>query len=207
MEQFMTDEVRSTSIDATPIEQVELTKWIRRSKDGDREAEQAVYEFVYAKLKLIAKREHRSWPVDGTMDTTSLVHEFFLKFSKSSGGEIASRGHFFNLAGRMMRQILINHAKKKLALKRGGNAIVMELTDDMVVNVESPESLLIVDELLCQLEKEDEVAANAFICKWFARLTNKETAQALDVSLSTAKRKLARANVFLAEKMNPDLVN
>lgn len=188
-------------IHATPFEQEELTKWIRRSKNGDREAEQSVYKFVYAKLKVIAQRERRTWPKDATLDTTSLVHEFFLKFTKSARGHVDDRKHFFNLATRMMRQILINNSKKKQALKRGGDAVAVELRDEMIIDAKSPERLLLIDQFLTDLEREDELAANVFIGKWFASMTNEEIAEALEIGLSTVKRRLVKANEFVAKRM------
>lgn len=178
-----------------------LTQWISKSRAGDDKAQEAVFEFAYAKLKHIARKARGGWPQDGTLDTTSLVHEFFLKFSKSSGQGIESRGHFFHLAARMMRQIIINHAKHKMALKRGGDVPKLSMTDEMIVDVESPEDLLIVDQILTNLEAENESAANVFICKRYARLTNQETAQALDISVSTVKRHLAYANAYLTRQL------
>ena len=193
----------SVTADATMDQKIALTQWISDTNKGNKQAEEALFCFVYAKLKLIARRTRRGWPKTNNLDTTALVHEFFLKYSRAAGPDVTSREHFFNLAAKMMRQIVINHAKMKIAEKRGGrDASSVDLTDRMVIDVDSPESLVLVDQLLSSLEKQNELAANVFICKRYAKLANHEIAEALDVSVSTVKRYLTYANAYLTRHMS-----
>ena len=181
-----------------------LTELIHGSRRGDSEASRQLYNFVYDKLKSTARRNRRRWGFDAPLDTTSLVHEFFEKYSKANQLDCEDRQHFFNLAARMMHQILLNSASRKTAKKRGGTARPVDYSEEMLVDVRSPESLILVDQLMRQLAESSPAAARAFACRRFASMTNDETAEAMGVSVSTVKRQLEFANAWLKRAMLPD---
>ena len=179
----------------------DFTIWIQRSRDGDDNASRKIYEFAYDRLKQIARQSLSGWRADTTLDTTSLVHEFFIKHTRAENVEVEDRRHFYNLAACMMRQIMINSAKKKIAQKRGGELRDSEFVDGMLVDVRSPENLLVVDQLIESMEKSMPDVAEVFIYRTFARMTIKEISDAVGLSPSTVKRRVSFARAFVLRKM------
>ena len=182
----------------------DLTWLIKESGNGNSEASTQLYKFVYSRLINMARHSRYSWSQDSTLDTTSLVHEFFIKYTNSSDVSVNDRRHFFNLAATMMRQILINSAKKRTTLKRGGNAKDLEFSDYMLLDVKSPENILIVDELLTRLEDIKPVVAKVFAYRYYAKMTIDEIAELIEVSPATVKRHLELAKAWLKRKMRLD---
>lgn len=194
----------SNSMDDNDAAPREMTKWLRSVRDGSANIAPEIQEFVFDRLNAISHNVRKGWPRDATMDTHALVQEFFVKFLKARNIYVSSRGHFFNLAAAMMRQIFINSAREKSAKKRGGSLIGVELSDDMLMDLRSPESIILVDQLLDVLETERPIAARAFVQRHYARLTISEISEALEVSESSVKRQLKFANGFLKSQIMAD---
>ncbi|MFK8017671.1 MAG: ECF-type sigma factor [Gammaproteobacteria bacterium] len=179
----------------------DLTLWIRQSRNGHPGASDKLYAFAYDRLKGLARRSLGSWRSNDTLDPTSLVHEFFIKHTRARQVDVEDRRHFYNLAARMMRQIMINSAKAKYAQKRHAGQVDVEFMDGMLIDVRSPENLLIVDEVLDGLEKSMPEIAEVFLYRAFARMTIDEIADVVGVAPATVKRRYKFARAYVMRKM------
>ena len=130
----------------------------------------------------------------GSLNATALVHECYLRIAKSGGEQgIGNRSHFLALAGRAMRQILVNHARERMAAKRGGGAEHTTLDQHDIAADREAEELLSVDSVLEQLGREDERMVRVVDCRIFGGLTEVETAEALRIPLRSVQRLWAQA--------------
>lgn len=177
----------------------ELTTLLGASSRGDLEARNAAFELVYGDLKALAGRVARSAGPQYTLDTTGLVHECFMRLAGAEA--VVDRGHFFALAARAMRQILCDHARRRIADKRGGGAAAEALDEAHAGTTDDLESLVAIDALLDRLAAEDERAARALEYRVFAGLTVQETAEALSVSVRTVHLDVDRARAWLATRL------
>ncbi len=154
---------------------------------GRTEALDEILPLVYDELRRTARRELAVRPSD-TLSATGLVHEVYLKFSRSEGSPWQNRAHFLSVAAIAMRHILVDRARRRTAEKRGGTQRAITLDDGLVDGATHPESLLELDEALNDLAKIDERLARVVECRFFGGMTIEETAVALDVSPATIKR-------------------
>jgi RNA polymerase sigma factor (TIGR02999 family) len=182
----------------------DLTRLLDRAGDGDRSAWNAVFDEVYAELQLLARRQRARWSGDDTLNTTALIHEAWLKLVRPDELNLRSRGHFFALASRAMRQILCNHARDRKAQKRGGDLHPVTLEEGMVAA--APGSipggrLDDLDDALTRLEADHPRAARIVECRFFGGLSVQETADALDISPRTVKREWRFAQAWLQGEM------
>ncbi len=182
----------------------DITDLLGASSRGDLSARDRAYELLYADLKSMASKVARSAGPQYTLDTTGLVHESFLRLA---GSGCKDRGHFMALAARAMRQILCDHARRRIADKRGGGK-AGEPLDEFSASVAAPgptgdlESLVAVDQLLDQLAAEDERAAKILEYRLFAGLTAEETAEALGISVRTVHLDMDRARSWLSPRLS-----
>jgi RNA polymerase sigma factor (TIGR02999 family) len=168
---------------------------------GDREAATRLMSQVYADLQRLARVQRRRAESGPTMNTTSLVHECYLRIAGPAVGNVESRNHFFNLASRVMRQVLCDYARQRLAEKRGGDQVqVTASAMDQGVAAEAAE-LVAIDDLLNGLGRTHGRAARVFECRYFAGLGEQETADALGLSLRTVQREWSLARDWLAERL------
>ena len=165
----------------------EVTGLLRRVALGEAGARERLVELVYAELRRMAAREMAgAGPI--TLQPTALVHEAYLKLVGKGPETWESRGHFFHAAGRAMRDVLIEEARRKGALKRGGagRRIDLELLE---VAAQAPaEELLALDEALRSFEREDPRKAEIVQLRFFAGLSAEQTAAVLGMSLRTLER-------------------
>lgn len=168
-------------------------------KRGDAQASARLMSLVYADLHRLARAQGG---VQGrTMNATSLVHECYLRIMDPSASSVESKNHFFNLASRVMRQVLCDYARERLAEKRGGGAPHDTLSSvDAELRAEAT-TLIELDDLLGRLASERPDAARVFECRYFAGLSEQETADALGLSLRTAQREWSEARRWLAAQM------
>jgi len=160
---------------------------------------------LYEELLRIAKNIRFRWQDNLTLNTTSLVHETYLKLIKQKEGNIEDRKHFFAIASKAMKQILINHAQAKLAHKRGGEQQKINLENpDISLNLseEFSENLLDLNDALEALEKISIRQSKVVSYRFFTGLTLGETAQLLEVSERTVKRDWNVAKVWLYQYMS-----
>jgi len=136
-----------------------------------------------------------------TLGTTGLVHETYFKLVDQSRVEWHDRAHFFGVAARAMRQILVDYARRRGALKRGGRVEVLALEEGLVAAEERAEAFLAVDDALTRLAAHDAGMAQVVECRFFAGLTEEETAEATGTSLRTVQRQWRRAKAWLYQEL------
>jgi RNA polymerase sigma factor (TIGR02999 family) len=180
----------------------EITRLLGRLEEQPGEGRQAVLEqlmpLIYRELKDLAHANRYRWNGAQAPGTTSLVHEAFLKLQRKANSNYANRRHFFSIASKAMRSILIDNARFHSRQKRGGGSEPATLSEPMLVSIGRSEELLALDEALGRLDAREPRLARIVECRCFAGLTVDETAEALAVSSATVKRgwSLARAWLF-----------
>jgi RNA polymerase sigma factor (TIGR02999 family) len=162
---------------------------------GDRAALDRLLPLVYEELRRVASRHLRRERADQTLRTTALIHEAYLRLARNPL-EVADRRHFFALTSNMMRQILVDHARERLAKKRDGGCRVT-LTDDVAVSQSAEVDVLTVDRALAKLADLDPGQARVVELRWFGGLSIQETSEVLGVSASTVKRDWTTARAWL----------
>ncbi len=178
-----------------------VTQLLERQRAGDPAAFSRLVEVVYAELRTLARRQLRRQRSGGTFSTTAVVHEAYLKLAAHGGSGWESRGHFFAVAARAMRQILVDHARNRGRAKRGGGALHVELDEAAATLVQEAERILALDDALDRLEQEDPRAARVFECRFFVGLTDAETAEALGTSPRSVQRGWLAARDWLARDL------
>src|SRR5262245_39978578 len=158
----------------------------------------ALTQLSYEELRAIAHR-HRAGEQDATLATTGLVHEAYLRLVDQSRASWKDRAHFLALAAVVMRHILTDRARSRLAAKRGGAQEVVTLDDDTVASDERPGALLQIHEALDRLASVDERLARVVEYRFFGGLTHDEIAIALGITVRTVERDWAKARVLLRD--------
>lgn len=179
------------------VEQSPLTQWLRAAGSGDREAGDRAYAEIYAELRRIAARQLGRAAPSPTLTPTALVNEAFLKLVRGRLDSINDRRHFFNLAARAMRQTVIDHARERLAEKRGGDLIRTELDDSMPDAHADAQQALALDQALGALERQDGELAEVFVWRLFGGLSTQEIADLRGVTERTIQRDLGLARNYL----------
>jgi len=161
----------------------------------------ALFAVVYEELKRIAHKHLRTTGNDATLCTTELVHETFLKLASDHGIGWAGRAHFFGAASRAMRQILVDFARRRQTLKRGGDWQAVPLRDaDGALEVEM-DSVLALDRVLTQLDAFDGRLSRVVELRFFGGLPELEVAELLGVSARTVERDWLKAKMFLVREL------
>lgn len=182
----------------------EITQLLVAAGDGHEGALDEVFASVYPRLRQLARSRRRGWQGNHTLDTTSLIHEAYLKVASARAPRYESRGHFFAVAAQAMRQVLINYAEKKSAQKRGGGAAHVTLHERDAVTDNAMDEILTLDAALKRLEEMSPRQARVVECLFYAGFTIEETADALDTSPATVKRDWSAARAWLYREMQAD---
>ena len=156
---------------------------------------------VYDRLRALAHQRLAAAPGEHSLNTTGLVHEAYLRFVESSGTTFQSRDHFLAIAARVMRNVLVDHARSRVAAKRGGGAALLELREDAWVTGVDLDRVEDLDEALKRLEQLDERQARMIEQRYFGGLSLEEVGSAMDLSLATVKRELRSARAWLATEL------
>lgn len=180
----------------------QITQLLIAHGEGQPGAFDELMPMVYEDLRRIARRQLRRNQPSHTLDTTGLVHEAYLKLVDQNKAGWRDRGHFFAISSRAMRQILVDFARRRLAAKRGGGQRPASLDENQIAIVEQADWLVALDDALARLAEIDERLPRIVECRFFAGLTEQETAQALDVSLRTVQRDWMRARAWLRTEMS-----
>jgi RNA polymerase sigma factor (TIGR02999 family) len=169
---------------------------------GDTEARDRLFPLVYEELRQVARRALRRERPDHTLRPTELVHEAFLKLGAA---EVPwqDRAHFFGIAARAMRQILVDHARRRQAGKRGGGMIATTLEDIGAEQSLPPEELLALDAALDLLEQQDARLRALVEYRFFGGLSDREIAELLQISERTVNRDWAKARAWLHKEVYP----
>jgi RNA polymerase sigma factor (TIGR02999 family) len=168
---------------------------------GRENAASELLPLVYQQLRKIAQQNMNQERASHTLEATALVHEAYLRLVGDQDLGWDSRAHFFTAAAEAMRRILIEHARARKRIKRGGERQRVPLTGLDLAQESDAEEVLAVDEAFRRLEKEDPDAANVVRLRFFAGLSVAETASALDISERSVAREWAFARAWLAEAL------
>ena len=178
----------------------EVTLILQEAKEGSEKAYKELFPLVYDRLKDIANMRIRR-EKNHTYSKTDLVHEAYFDLIDIDNVEWQDRAHFYAIASRCMRRILINHARKRQAQKRGGDEKPVTYIDEIMEVERQAKDLLNLDEALNQLEELNPRLAEVVECRYFGEMTIEDTAEALDISVSTVKRDWTKARGFLYKEL------
>jgi len=179
------------------------TEILQELRSGRREALDRLLPVVYEQLRAIAHQRLNARPRSGTLETTGLVHEAYLKLVDQSSAEWRDRAHFFALASVAMRHVLIDRARSRAASKRGGEIEQITLDDDALATDDQAVALLEIDDALDRLAETDPRLARVFECRFYGGLTEEEIAAALGVTVRTVERDWAKARMLLRDALAP----
>ena len=173
-----------------------LSKW----RAGNQDALQALIPLVYEELRRIAQHHLRQERPDHTLQSTALVHEAYLRLMKQQPAEVENRAHFLAVASQLMRQILVDHARRHRAAKRGGG-LKLELTEAIGLQRAPDVDLIALDNALNELARLDPQQSRIVEMRFFAGLSIEDTAEVIGVSRTTVKREWATARAWLLREM------
>lgn len=181
------------------ISRGDITALLVRHRAGDSGAYDEAISLAYNHLRRVARAQlARGWSSE-TLTTTALVHEAYMQLADETGVEWQDRSHFFAICARAMRRILVDRARHRAAQKRGGGSSPLSL-DGIDAGVEpNADLVLAVDEAVSSLERFNGRLARVVECRYFAGLTEEETAAALGSSLRTVQRDWTRARAWLVK--------
>ena len=189
-----------------------MTRLLEDLRAGDRKAFNALLPLVYDQLHQAAERQRRRWEGDETLNTTALVHEAYLRLADRPEPEWQNRAHFLSVASRAIRQILLDYAKRKRAVKRGGgrepvafHEIETSLAGEVDPSKAREDALLALDRSLRRLESLDSRQGRVVECRFFGCMTIQDTAEALGISPATVKRSWAMAQAWLYRDLKQTL--
>lgn len=181
----------------------EVTAFVEALAAGEESSLGDLFATAYAELCDLAHAQRRRWSGQETLSTTVLVHEAYLKLSRQDELQWRDRGHFFRVAARAMRHILINYAIRSRTARRGGASVHVPADRVPLVDESRIEDLLALDEALTRLAQQNPRWARVVECRVFAGLDVAETAEALAVSTTTVKRDWSRAQAWLYSQLEP----
>jgi len=181
----------------------DITRFLERLSDGDENAAQRLLEVVYAELRMLATAKLAREAPGHTLQPTALVHEAWLRLVGDGDQDWKSRRYFFGACAEAMRRILIERARSKGRLKRGGDRERVELEDLAADDPLAAIDLLALDEALAKLALEDPQKAEIVQLRFFAGLTLDQVAKTMNISPATADRHWAFARAFLLAEMKP----
>lgn len=173
----------------------DFTKLLESMRGSGSDAGERVLSLVYSELRQLARVKMARELPGQTLQPTALVHEAWLRLGEPA--DFANRAHFFGAAAEAMRRILIDRARRRLAVRHGGGLARVELDDLQIAAPAADEELLVVHEALEALEKESQQQAELVKLRYFAGLSFEEAAEALSISVRTAKRHWTYARAWL----------
>jgi RNA polymerase sigma factor (TIGR02999 family) len=175
----------------------QITQLLHRWRDGDPQALDQLIPLVYDRMRQVARHRLRRAP-DGSLNTTELVHEAYLKLADSPNPNAQDRSHFLALASRVMRHLLIDHARARVAAKRSAGLTSVPAEEIAWIAHADVEALIDLDDALVRLEAMNPRQSHILEQRYFGGLMLEEIATAVGVSLATAKRELRSARAWLA---------
>jgi RNA polymerase sigma factor (TIGR02999 family) len=183
----------------------DITKLLAEWQRGDDAALAQLIPIVYEELRHVARAHLKNEVSDHTLETTALVHEAYVRLVGLDRMTLQNRTHFFAMAARLMREILVDHARRKNALKRGGGVTVVGLDGARAAAEPASVDVLALDEALTDLASLDERLCQVVELRFFAGLSIAETVEALGVSSATVERDWTFAKAWLLERLSsPD---
>src|SRR5436190_1693416 len=189
-------------MDAPSVSQQRVTELLTRWSQGDDAALAELTPLVYEELRRLAHRHMGGERPDHTLQTTALVNEAYLRLADQAKLNLQSRAHFFAVAARAMRHILVNYAKSYGAQKRGGGALKVDLDEAALVSLEESKEIIDLHEALERLATLDPRKAQVVELKYFGGLNYDEMADVLKISPVTVRRDWEFAKVWLYKELH-----
>lgn len=178
-----------------------ITKLLIKVQKGEKESYDLLFSVVYDRLKDIARHHLVQEHSDHTLSKTALVHEAYMKMIDQSEIEWQDRAHFYAIASRCMRQILVDYARRKTAEKRGGNVHRVTLEEDEIDLARHSEELIELNDLIDKLSEFDERKSRIVEMRFFGRMTIREISEILGVSTRTIDRDWLKARTWLHKEL------
>jgi len=184
----------------------EITTWLNRLQDGDQMALDKVVHLMYDDLRRLACNRLASERIDHTLGATALVNEVYLKLIPQQKITAENRLHFFGIASKTMHRILVDYARKRKRLKRGGGVQHLPLEDEMAFFSESEaDEMLVLEEALKRLEEINPRGVKVVECRFFGGMSVEDVAGLLKVSTKTVQRDWLSARAWLRKEVARDL--
>ncbi len=191
--------------DATPggdaVSPGDVTRLLEAVRGGERDALDRLLPIVYDELRAVAGRQLGRERPDHTLHATALVHETYVKLAGGGGVDAVDRAHFLAIAARAMRQVLVDHARRRMAAKRGGDWAVTTLSDGHNAVDFQPEEMLALDRALERLEPRQRQVVEY---RFFAGMEEAEIGAVLEVSERTVRRDWVKARAWLYRELYPE---
>lgn len=182
-----------------------VSQLLQRWSDGDKAALDQLMPLVYAELRRMARRYMWQQPSDHTLQTTALIHEAYLRLVGQEGKRWEGRAHFFGVAARAMRHILVDYARARHTGKRGGEARIVSMEEAAIVSMERAEELVSLDDALKELARLSPRQSQVIELRYFGGLSVTETADVLKISSDTVTRDWNHAKAWLHRELNCSL--
>jgi RNA polymerase sigma-70 factor (ECF subfamily) len=181
-----------------------ITVLVHEYANGDKAALDRLLPLVYSELRRIAQKHLRDERPGHTLQPTALVHEMYARMAGQTPPDVRDRIHFLSVAARVMRQILIDHARTKYAQKRGGRQEKLTLDDAQEACMEKPAIMIRIDDALNALARQDAAKARLIEMRFFGGLTAEESATVVDMPVNVVRRELRVAQAWLQRELNPE---
>jgi RNA polymerase sigma factor (TIGR02999 family) len=183
------------------VSQGDVTRLLEAVRGGERDALDRLLPIVYEELRAVAGRQLGRERPDHTLHATALVHETYVKLAGGGGVDAVDRAHFLAIAARAMRQVLVDHARRRMAAKRGGDWAVTTLSDGHNAVEFRPEEMLALDRALERLEPRQRQVVEY---RFFAGMEEAEIGEVLEVSERTVRRDWVKARAWLYRELYPE---
>jgi RNA polymerase sigma factor (TIGR02999 family) len=180
---------------------LDVTQLLRDVQAGDKNAMDQLFPLVYGELRRLADTCLKRERTGHTLQRTALVHEAYIRLVSGHQPDYQDRAHFMGIAARIMRQILVDHARRRNAGKRS-TALQAPLVEANAASIERPASMIELDDALTDLEKFDERKARLIEMRFFGGLTAEESAQVLGLDVQAVRRELRMAQAWLGRELN-----
>lgn len=180
----------------------ELTQYLKDWRDGDKTAFDQILPLVYDELRKIARYYRQKERRDHTLQTSDIINEAYLKLISQNTNDWQDREHFFAVASKVMRNLLVDHARKRNFQKRGGNFEKIDIENVAIFAPNPDEKIIALDEALKVLAKLDERKSTIVELRYFGGLSALETAEVLGISEITVKREWLKAKAWLYKEMS-----
>ncbi len=182
-----------------------ITELLASYGRGDKESLDRLMPIVYEELRRQAARYLRREQPGNTLQTTALIHEAYVRLVDQRNTQWQNRAHFFGIAAQMMRRILVDHARAKKRVKRGGSEIRVSLSDATVAAKEQDLDVVALDAALERLALIDEQQSRVVELRFFSGLSVEETAEVMGISKSTVKRDWSMAKAWLHRELSGEI--
>jgi RNA polymerase sigma factor (TIGR02999 family) len=180
----------------------DITELLARWRSGDRQALDVLMPVVYQELHDLARHYLRREAANHTLQSTALVHEAYVRLAGKRVLDVQGRTHFYGVAARLMRQILVDHARRRGADKRGGHAVTLSLDERLVGSSRQDVDIVALDDALTRLAELSPQQSQIVELRFFSGLSIEETSKVLGMSPATVKRGWTAARAWLFREMN-----